>query len=131
MPEARLGLLIFAVADLRRAVAFYVDAFGWEERVVTPSYVELALPGGMRLGLYEREAFAKNVRQPPPTPPLPDAIAASEIYVYPRDLVAAVEDLKRAGGRMLDALRERDWGDEVAYFADPDGNVVALARPIS
>jgi hypothetical protein len=32
---------------------------------------------------------------------------------------------------LLDPLRRRDWGDEVAYFADPDGNVVALARPLS
>jgi predicted enzyme related to lactoylglutathione lyase len=47
------------------------------------------------------------------------------------DLEAAIENVTRAGGRVLDPLRERDWGDEVAYFADPDGNVVALARPLS
>jgi predicted enzyme related to lactoylglutathione lyase len=128
MSEARLGLLIFAVEDLQRAVAFYVDAFGWEKRLEAPSYVELALPGGLRLGLYERQAFAKNLGLSPA--PRPSAITATEIYVYPPDLDAAIGDVTRAGARVLDPLRRRDWGDEVAYFADPDGNVVALARPV-
>jgi hypothetical protein len=26
---------------------------------------------------------------------------------------------------------ERGWGDEAAYFADPDGNVVAVARRLA
>ena len=34
---------------------------------------------------------------------------------------AKVEDLPAA---------PRDWGDEAAYFADPDGNVLVVARPL-
>ena len=30
----------------------------------------------------------------------------------------------------LSRVRERDWGEEVAYFADPDGHVIAVARPL-
>ncbi len=33
-----------------------------------------------------------------------------------------------AGARELSPLAPRDWGDEAAYFADPDGNVLAVAR---
>lgn len=130
MREARLTLVIFAVRDLPRAASFYIDAFGWPRHVDTPIYVELALPAGMRLGLYDREGFAKNVGQA--LRPAPEGlISASEIYLSVSDLDAAIEDVTRAGGRVLDPLRKRDWGDEVAYFADPDGNVVALARPLS
>jgi len=83
----------------------------------------------MRLGLYDRLGFAKNLGQAPP--PATSTISASELYVYVTDLDAAVENVTRAGGRVLDPLRKRDWGDEVVYVADPDGNVIALARPLS
>ena len=81
----------------------------------------------MRLGLYAREAFARNVGEPPHGIPA-GSIAATELYVYPDDLDATAARLVAAGARPLSALAPRDWGDEVAYFADLDGNVIALAR---
>jgi hypothetical protein len=53
------------VEDLPRALAFYRRAFGWAQPVDTPVYAELALPGGLRLGLYARAAFAANTCQVP------------------------------------------------------------------
>ena len=126
MPEARLALVIFAEQDLPRAAEYYMVAFGWPKQVDTPSYIELALPAGMRLGLYDRLGFAKNLGQAPPPA---STLSASEIYLYVDDVNAALDHVTHAGGRMLDPLRTRDWGDEVAYVADLDGNVVALARP--
>jgi catechol 2,3-dioxygenase-like lactoylglutathione lyase family enzyme len=46
-------LMILAVAELERAVRFYCDTFGWSPRVETPAYVELELPDGRGLGLYQ------------------------------------------------------------------------------
>jgi uncharacterized glyoxalase superfamily protein PhnB len=50
------------------------------------------------------------------------------LYLYPDDLEAAIDRLVAAGARPLSSIALRDWGDEVAYFADPDGTVIALAR---
>lgn len=122
-----LGIVILAVADLPRSVAFYRSAFGWTASVDTPVYVEFQLPAGMRLGLYRRAGFARNIGEAPHEIP-PGTVAATELYLFPDDLEATVERLVSAGGRPLSALIRRDWGDEVAYFADPDGNVLALAR---
>ncbi len=36
--------------------------------------------------------------------------------------------LLAAGGRLLSALAPRPWGETVAYYADPDGNVIAVAQ---
>jgi predicted enzyme related to lactoylglutathione lyase len=124
---ARLGLVIVAVGDLPRARAFYRSAFGWPAEVDLPIYVEFHLPAGMRLGLYAREAFARNVGEMPPGITA-GSITASELYLYPDDLEATAARLVAAGARRLSPLAQRDWGDEVAYFADPDGNVIALAR---
>ena len=43
----------------------------------------------------------------------------------------ALGRLRAAGATELSALTARDWGHEVAYFADPDGFVLAVARPMN
>jgi predicted enzyme related to lactoylglutathione lyase len=125
---ARHVLTILAVTDLERAKRFYAEAFGWSRSVEVPVYVEHELPGGMRLGLYERGGFAKNTGQLPVEAPAP-AITATELYLHVDDPAAAAERLTAAGARLLSPLAERPWGDDAAYFADPDGNVLVVARP--
>lgn len=122
-------LTILAVSDLERAVRFYRDAFGWPARVEVPVYVELVLPDGRGLGLYRREGFAQNVGQAPAV--LQDgAITGTEIYLHCADLGEATARLEAAGARCLSERAPRPWGDEAAYYADPDGNVLVIARPL-
>lgn len=126
---ARHVLTILAVEHLPRSAAFYDGAFGWEQVVDVPVYVEFALPNGTRLGLYERVAFGRNTGQVP-APTAPGAISSTELYFYVDDLPDASARLRRAGARVLSEAAPRDWGDEAAYFSDPDGNVIVLARPL-
>lgn len=123
-------LTILAVTDLERAAAFYEAAFGWRARVRVSVYVELELDDGRGLGLYEREGFARNTGEAPA--PVPEGgISGTELYFRCDDLSDAIARLERAGARVLSARAQRDWGDEAAYFADPDGNVVVVACPIT
>jgi predicted enzyme related to lactoylglutathione lyase len=119
--------VIVAVSDLPASRAFYDRAFGWTATVETPVYVEYGLPGGMRVGLYEREGFGRNTGVVPVAVP-EGALAPVELYVGVDDVDAALERVLEAGGRLLAPAAERDWGDLVAYAADPDGTVLALAR---
>ena len=114
-----LEIVIVAVADVRAAVAFYRAAFGWAQLVDAPVYAELAMPGA-RLGLYAREAYARTVGIEP-------RVSHVELYVRCDDLALSCARVAAAGGRLLSARAMRDWGDEVAYYADLDGNVLALA----
>jgi len=129
MAPARHVLTILAVENLERAARFYAGAFGWRQVVDAPVYAELELPGGLRLGLYEREAFGRNTGRVPARTP-PGELAPTELYFHVDDLADAIARLERAGARPLSARAPRDWGDEAAYFADPDGNVVVVARPL-
>lgn len=120
-------LTILAVADVARASAFYRAAFPeWAISVEVPVYTEFTLPGGQRLGVYQREAFARN------TGVLPlawsEGTTGTEIYLACDDLPAVEARLLQGGARLLSPLAPRPWGEEVAYYADPDGNVLALAR---
>jgi len=129
IPATRHVLTIFAVADLERAVRFYREAFGWPTRIEVPVFVELELPDGRGIGLYKRGAFAQNTGQLPESPPA-GAITATELYFHCDDLDSAIFRLEQAGAHLLSARAPRGWGDEAAYFADPDGNVLVVARPL-
>ena len=128
--QPRHILTILAVADLDRSARFYRQAFDWPARVEVPVYVELALPDGRGLGLYRREGFAHNTGRTPAV--VSDGgTTATEIYLHCADLDAAIARLDQMGAHRLSARAPRDWGDEAAYYADPDGNVLVLARPLA
>lgn len=126
--KARLSLVILAVRELPRATRFYADVFGWAVAVDVPVYVELALPEGMRLGLYQRDSFVKNT-DAPAAPRLDGHTTSTELYLTVDDLDATISRLSAAGAPCRSALAPRPWGDTAAYFEDPDGNVVVVARP--
>lgn len=126
--QARHVLTILAVRDLRRAVTFYLEAFGWKQVVDVPVYAELVTDGGMRLGLYDSVGFGRNIGRSPSLVP-ETAVGATEIYLHCDDLPGSIDRLVRAGARELSPLVRREWGDDAAYFADPDGNVIVVARP--
>jgi len=122
-------LTILAVEDLARSVAFYREAFGWPTRVEVPVLVEFELPDGRGLAVYVREGFGRNTNKLPQT--IPDGeIGGAELYFHCDDLEALIGRLEAAGAQPLSPLAARDWGDEAAYFADPDGHVLAVARPL-
>jgi predicted enzyme related to lactoylglutathione lyase len=127
--ETRLALVILAVEDLPRARAFYQRAFGWTLAVDEAVYVELHLPDRQRLGLYDRRGYQRNVGQAPVAVPA-GGISGAELYFHTEDVASTIARVEAAGGRLLSALAARDWGDEAAYYADPDGNVIVVARPI-
>lgn len=121
-------LTILAVDDVAATAAFYDRAFGWARSVDVPVYVEYTVTQGSRIGLYNREAFAANTGVRPTGVPA-GATTSTELYFWCDDLEEAIQRLESAGARVLSPSAPRDWGDTAAYFADPSGNVLVLARP--
>lgn len=125
-------MTILAVSDLPAAARFYERAFELAPVVAVPVYREYALPGGQRLGLYQREVFGHNTGQVPAQVPAGE-LTATELYWWvdgEADLEPWLARLTAAGARLLSAKAPRPWGDEAAYFADPEGNVLVVARPL-
>ena len=121
-------LTIIAVDNLESSGRFYDEVFGWERRIDAPVYIEYQLPGGQGLGVYQRANFANNTGQIPiPTPPAPGT-TSTELYFHVDAPEISIDRLKRVGARELSPLQMRDWGDEAAYYADPDNNVIVIAR---
>lgn len=123
--------VIFAVTDLERSLSFYERAFGWprNDRIGYSNYVELLPPDGGALGLFERAGFAGLVGARPAEIPEGE-IAPAYLYVRVDDVESSVVRIEQAGGRPLSALAPQSWGERAAWFADPDGNAVAIASEV-
>jgi hypothetical protein len=67
-------------------------------------------------------------------PRLPDPAQAAgvprgEVYLVVRDPLVYHQRAIEAGAVELSGLARRDWGDWAAYSLDPDGHVLAFAKP--
>jgi catechol 2,3-dioxygenase-like lactoylglutathione lyase family enzyme len=122
--------VILAVDDVDRSVDFYERAFGWprNRKIEYSNYVELLEPGGGCLGLFERGAFERTARAKTARA---ERQTATELYVRVDDLEPVMERLEALGARALAPPTAKEWGEEAAYYADPDGNVVAVARRLN
>jgi predicted enzyme related to lactoylglutathione lyase len=128
--NANLVLTALAVKNVEISAKFYKSVFDWSISFEIPELlVNFVLPNGMDLMLYQREAYAKNTNRLPEIIPA-NSISGTELYFHIDDIEEAVSRLREAGAEELSGLSPRDWGDEAAYFADLDGNVLVIARPL-
>ncbi len=117
---------ILAVSDLNRSVDFYMSAFDWKIKTKSKHYVEFILPDGLGLALCSYEGFQRIIGT---NPQLPDeGVAPAQVYLRTDDILRVIARLHAVNAKPLSKAAVRDWGEEVAYFADPDGHVLAIAR---
>lgn len=128
--QSHLAVIILAVRDLQRSLEFYRQVFGWPLLVDALPYKEFQMPSGQRLGIYSHEGFGHNTGHPPTLVPAGET-TGTELYFYETDPPALMARLQTAGARLLSAMALRPWNDEAAYFADPDGHILVVARAAS
>ena len=121
---------ILYVSDQLRSTSFYSTLLGLEPTLNVPGMTEFELPGGSLLGLMPENGIAKIISGRLPHPSAANGTPRCELYLVGTDLTAAYERAIQAGARLIDGTKDRDWGHRVAYFADPDGHVIALAYQI-
>jgi uncharacterized glyoxalase superfamily protein PhnB len=105
--------------DARAAIRFLVDAFGFEEVVSFPgedesivTHAELRWPegGGIMLGSARVESVISEL--PPGT---------GSVYVVTAEPDALFERAKAAGARIVQELRDEDYGSRGFTARDPEG----------
>ena len=115
---------ILYVADQARATAFYRHVLAAEPVLDVPGMTEFDL-GGATLGLMPaadmEDLLARQIRG--------GIGQRCELYLRRADAPAALARAAAGGGKLLDGLRDRSWGERVGYALDPDGHVLALAVP--
>jgi uncharacterized glyoxalase superfamily protein PhnB len=117
---------ILSYRDARAAIAFLVEAFGFEERAVyarddDPSVIEhseLRWPpgGGVMLGTAGKDDSPFGRRQP----------GNDSVYVVCDDPDALFERATRAGAEVVRGLVDEDYGSRGFTVRDPEGNFWSL-----
>lgn len=129
---------ILYVADQARSTAFYSMLLGRTPVLNVPGMTEFELGAAgssardpaevrVKLGLMPEQGIARIISGPMPHPSTGAGVPRCELYFVVKDLDAAMQQALNAGAAVVDPAADRDWGHRVAYYADPDGHVVALA----
>jgi predicted enzyme related to lactoylglutathione lyase len=113
---------ILYVSDQSRARAFYQSVLNVEPTLDVPGMTEFDV-GGATLGLMPRRAIETLLSGRIRT----GDGQRCELYLRRFDAAAALERAAATGGRLLDGIRDRSWGEQVGYVLDPDGHVLAFA----
>jgi lactoylglutathione lyase len=104
---------ILQTSDLARAVAFYVDRFGFEERYRFDDFVVVGLET-FDLGLAETHEIAPAGR--------------AALWLYCDDVDAEIEALRAAGVEVAKEPEDMEWGERMASVLDSDGNEVFIGQ---
>jgi catechol 2,3-dioxygenase-like lactoylglutathione lyase family enzyme len=113
---------ILHVSDVERSVALYIEAFGFEvgfrfpdEGPIEFAYLKL---GDTGIGI------GRAVAPPLPDWPAERDLGAFQLCIYADDTDAAAARLRSLGLRQVTEPREMPWGEKLAFFEDPDGNLI-------
>ena len=119
--EPRISLITLGVSDLERSLRFYRDGLGWPVSGASVAGVVAFLhTRGAVLALWSRRDLAADAN-------IPDGgsgfggIALAHNVRAKEEVDSVIAEAVKAGGSLLKAAHEADWGGYSGYFADPDG----------
>jgi catechol 2,3-dioxygenase-like lactoylglutathione lyase family enzyme len=124
-----------SVASLDDALAFYGEAFGFEQEFAfeLPEGIRgrmLRLPSGGRLELFERPGSSGGLRADTPLAALATR-GYGHFAVCAPDIDALWDRALRAGGRALVSPRPSpEPGVRFSFLSDPEGNLVELVERV-
>jgi hypothetical protein len=119
--QPRIHLITLGVGDLERAVRFYRDGLGFPlSSASIMGVVAFFRTGGVVLALYSRESLAADANLSPDVFGF-GGIALAHNVRSKEEVEAVLAHVVTAGGRLLKAAHQADWGGYTGYFADPDG----------
>ena len=112
----RDAFAILHTPDLDRAVSFYVERLGFEERYRYPGFAVVGIES-FDLGFAERDE--------------PAAAGRAAVWLYTDDVDAELERLREAGVDVVREPENQEWGERMASVRDPDGNDVFIGQRMS
>ena len=115
------------MSDQRRSTAFYRAVLAADPILDVPGMTEFALPGGSVLGLMPVSGIERLLADAVPGIADQPTVPRAELYLLVDDVRKYVTRALDAGARAVSDLQRRDWGDDAAYYQDPDGHVIAIA----
>jgi len=119
---------ILYVNDQQASTELYTKLFRQQPGLNVPGMTEFNLSENCKLGLMPNRGIAKILSDKTPHPDLGNGIPRCELYLYVENIELESDNAIKAGAKLISPIADRDWGDKVCYFADPDGHIIAFAQ---
>lgn len=121
---------ILYVADQQKSKEFYSTVLNIMPVLDVPGMTEFLLADNCKLGLMPETGISKILANKVPPPASGNGIPRCELYLYTDDINSYLDRLIAVGAKEISPIEDRDWGDKVCYFSDPDGHIIAIAEKL-
>ncbi len=121
---------ILYVNDQEASCAFYRQLFRKAPDLHVPGMTEFNMNAHGSIGLMPNKGIAKILAEKTPHPDTANGIPRCELYLHVDDVQFEFDNAIKAGAGLVSPIMDRDWGDRVCYFSDPDGHIIAFAEKI-
>jgi predicted enzyme related to lactoylglutathione lyase len=122
--------IILYVNDQEISCKFYQNIFHKKADLNVPGMTEFNLSDNYKVGLIPNKGIAKILADKTPHPDSGNGIPRCELYFYVDNIQLEFENATKNGAKLISPIIDRDWGDKVCYFSDPDGYILAFAEKI-
>lgn len=119
---------ILYVADQEKSKNFYEKVLNMVPVLHVPGMTEFLLDDTVKLGLMPENGINKILNGKTPHPNSGSGIPRCELYLKKGNVFLCYQNAIKSGAKSVSEPAPRDWGDTVAYVADPDGHIIAFAE---
>lgn len=123
--------IILYVHDQNTSAQFYQKLFRQAPDLNVPGMTEFILSENTKIGIMPGKGIAKILAEKTPHPDQGSGIPRCELYLSVDNIQIEFDNALEAGARTISPIADRDWGDKVCYFADPDGHIIAFAEKLT
>lgn len=122
--------LILYVKDVETSKEFYKKLFRINPTLDLPTISEFNISPNFKFAIMLNDSISKIISKDLPHPKEGNGIPRCELYLSVKNIEFEYENAICSGAKLISPILDRDWGDRVCYFADPDGHIIAFAEKI-
>lgn len=116
----KLYALCLLVEDYEKSLAFYRDTLSLKVNSQDTQYTDFKL-GDTLLAIFQKDEATTMFPKSHMT------TGGGCVIAFPvADVATACEELKAKGITIFEGPKKMPWGQTVAYFKDPDGNILEV-----
>jgi lactoylglutathione lyase len=127
----KFAYTILYVQDVVKTMDFYANAFGFEQKFVTPdnTYGEI-VTGNTTLSFAQTSLAKTNLKDGFIESSLTQKPFGIEIGFTTDDVEGVIKKATAAGATLVERPKRKPWGQVVAYVRDLDGFLIEICTPM-
>ncbi len=130
MGQIKLVETILYVNDQEESCKFYQKIFRKLPDLNVQGMTEFIISDNCKIGLMPNKSIVKILAGKTLNPNSGNGIPRCELYFYVENIQMEFDNAIKSGAKLISPIQNRDWGDKVCYFADPNGHIIAFAEKI-